>query len=120
VAADLTSIVEGGLAFLSRRWGTSPYRLRHELTYPEFSTYLLVERHSYGEEATIAAYGTAAAIADVFGGKKSKALKKFSKVLTPKASLDGRREPVSQKSPGGHGMDELKRRYRALDAAGGL
>jgi hypothetical protein len=120
VAADLTSIIEGGLAFLARRWGSTPYRLRHQLTYPEFSTYLLAERHAYGEEATIAAYGTAAAIADVFGGKKSKALKKFSTVLTPKASLDGDREPVSKKNPGGHDMGVLKARYRAAEAAGVL
>lgn len=48
-----------------------------------------MERDALGEERVVAAYGTAAAIAQAIGGKKTKALEKFARAVQRQAGNRG-------------------------------
>ena len=102
-----------GLSFLSRRWGSSPRKIRFELSYLDFARYLRIERRAMGEEATVSAYGTLAAIAEVVGKKGNASIKKFVKAVTPKDMGD---ESTSIASPNDIGV--LRQRIREATARG--
>lgn len=69
--------------------------IRRELTYFQMTDKLKIERAAYADEEIVRAYGVAGAIAQVLGGKRSKALEGFAKGVRPSYSSPGE---VSRKS----------------------
>lgn len=87
------------------------------MTYDQFTAYIRIERSALGEESVMVAYGTAAAIAEVMGGKKTKALRKFANAVTP--YYEDEVDPVPSHGDSAD-MGLLRRRIRAEMAAGRL
>lgn len=68
-----------------------------------------IERTAMGEEQVIAAYGTAASIAQAIGGKKTKALERFAKAVRPNYLGAGH---IPRRGP--KGIDDYKAGIRQL------
>ncbi|MGB5810115.1 MAG: hypothetical protein WBG86_06265 [Polyangiales bacterium] len=97
---------------MARRWGTTPHELRRTLTYDQLGGYIRIERFAIADEGVLTAYGTAAAIGQALGGKKSKALKSFAEALRPKGSVTDTANTKGAEKPKGiadykAGMREL-------------